>query len=108
VSLEELREKLGAIRDRAKRLDDSEWLSNKTYYFYLEESQKDIPALLDVVEDLLSACEKIGHTTDVSPVDPDGGPCRIATAMSRNRRILEAQEAISQAAERLCNEGREK
>ena len=54
----------------------------------------------EVEESLRVACEalyKIGYTQDSGPEDADGkgGPCRIVIAQSRNRRILEAKEAIA-------------
>ena len=64
-----------------------------------------LPAV-QAVKVLVEAMEKIGYTQDVSPADSEtGGPCRIAVANSRNRRILEAQEALRVAA-RIISEGR--
>lgn len=50
--------------------------------------------LAPLLVELGQALHKIGYTTDVSPADENGGPCRIAISNSRNRRILEAQDAF--------------
>lgn len=71
---------------------------------YLAGAASMRPAV-EAVKVLVEAMEKIGYTQDVSPADPEtGGPCRIAVANSRNRRILEAQEAL-RAAARILSEG---
>lgn len=63
---------------------------------FVSASRTSLPLALEMLEVACEALRKIGYTQDVSPADPEtGGPCRIATANSRNRRILEAQEALA-------------
>lgn len=76
--------------------------SNPRTTEYLSEQEhaaivKELERKLDVA---ILALKKIGYTTDVSPSDPEtSGPCRISVANSRNRRILEAQEALKEIGE---------
>ncbi len=76
-------------------LDDSVKPEQYRYYVgYLAGAASQRPAI-EALREAVTALENIGHTQDISPADPEtGGPCRIAIANSRNRRILEAQEAL--------------
>lgn len=47
------------------------------------------------IEKLREALDEIANTQDISPVDPSGnGPDRVCLGQSRNRRILEARDAL--------------
>jgi len=63
-----------------------------------------VDLLEKVIERQNAALNQIAHTQDVAREDKNGGPNRFDVAMSRNRRIIEASDALSEVRRMLTEE----
>lgn len=84
------------IQEKIERLKS---VTRGRYFTYIPTPSYE--NILEALSLAVEGLEKIGFTTDVAPADETGGPCKIHLGASRNRRILEAQDALKAINEKL-------